>query len=461
MKEILEEVPNGKGYLVACSGGLDSTVLLHVLSHHRDLFPLPLRAIHVDHHAHPAATLFRDFVSEWATRWQVPLILAEIRVPDRTPEGWEATARRLRYESVARHLLPGEILLTAHHADDQLETVLLNLLRGSGHQGLRGMSHRIQPLGEGFLFRPLLGFSRKELRAYAEWAGIRWLEDPTNRNTVSSRNYLRSQVIPALAERWPEASRKTTLCTSLLETEQEILSDFLEKTLDSVSEPSWGGLSIQELEKQEEKRLPILLRAWIRQLQAPPPPQKCLEVLIRNFFSERRNHAEVRWKGHLLVTYDGCLFLVPPMPDPPQSPLSDFDPEKGRWILWPGWGCLELNPGMRDRISSVTENPAEWRVFVRAGGERLHWHHAGHHVVLKELLREMRMPPWLRQRTPVLTWKGSIFSIGSWFWDGTRWNGGPGKSAGPVIWVPEHPGLRRECSRYTSFLETRQSIHRS
>ncbi len=455
LKAILEEIPSQEGYWVACSGGLDSTVLLHLLSHHRDLFPLPLRAIHVDHHAQPAAPQFRDFVSRWATRWEVPLVLEEIRVPERTPEGWEAAARRLRYEAMARHLSPGEILLTAHHADDQLETILLNLLRGSGHRGLRGMSHRIQPLGAGSLFRPLLDFSRKELRTYAEQAGIRWLEDPTNRDPVSSRNYLRSQVIPALLQRWPEASRKSALSARLLETEQEILSGFLEKTLDSVSDPSWGGLSIQELRKHGEKRLPILLRAWIGKLQAPPPSQKCLEVLARNLLSEERNRAEVRWKGYLLVTHDGCLFLVPPLPDPPRSPLSDFDSGKGRWILWPGWGYLELTPGMRERISGVIGHPTEWRVFVRAGGERLHWHHSGHHVVLKEMLREMRMPPWLRQRTPVLAWKDSIFSIGNWFWDGTRWDEGSGKGTGPVTWVPEHPGLRFESSRYSSFLEAR------
>ncbi len=461
LQATLEGIPDAKGYMVACSGGLDSTVLLHLLSHYRDLFPLPLRAIHVDHRAQPTATQFKEFVSEWATRWAVPLILTEIQVPHRTPEGWEATARRLRYETMAHHLSPGEILLTAHHADDQLETILLHLLRGSGHQGLQGMSHRGQPLGAGFLFRPLLGFSRNELRTYAECAGIPWLEDPTNRDPVSSRNYLRLRVIPALVERWPEASRKSALSARLLETEHEILSGFLEKSLDSVSDSAWGALSLRELKKQEEEGLRLLLRAWIRRLQAPPPPQKCLEVLIRNLLMDKRDHAEVGWKDHLLATHDDCLFLIPPLPDLPQNSLSDFDSEKGRWILWPGWGYLELHPNKRDGVSRRIVNPEEWQVFIRSGGERMHWNHAGHHVALKDLLRDMRMPPWLRQRIPLLAWQGAIFSVGGWFWDKTRWDEGPGEGPGPVTWVPEHPGLRRECFRYSNFLQSRQAMNRT
>jgi tRNA(Ile)-lysidine synthase len=456
LKAVLDAIPETRGFLIACSGGLDSTVLLHALSSRRDLFPQPLRVIHVDHQAQVFSTRFKEFVSARAAQWGVPLILTAIEVPQQTPKGWEAAARQLRYDMMARYLAAGEVLLTGHQADDQMETFLLHLLRGSGHQGLRGMTHRTKPLGAGRLFRPLLGFSRQELKAYAERVGIQWLEDPTNQDPAPSRNYLRLKVIPALVQRWPQASLKSDLSTRLLETEHEILFGFLKETLDRVFDPSWGGLSIPELRKQGEKRARLLLRVWIEQLQAPPVPQRRLDVLIRNLLAESREHSEIHWEGYGLVTHDSHLFLVPPLPEPPRSPLSDFDGGNARWNLWPGWGYLELRKDLQEWLSQGSRNPSEWRISIRTGGERMYWRHAGHQVALKELFRKMRMPPWLRERTPILAWRGSIWSVGGWFWDELQQGSVDGGFGIPVNWIPENPGLKHECSRYSRFLESRR-----
>jgi tRNA(Ile)-lysidine synthase len=189
---------------VALSGGLDSSVLLAALA----AAPLraPLRAIHVDHHLHPDAAHWARHSVELAVRLGVACEVVRVQARPEPGESPEAAARAARYDALGRLLRPSEVLLTAHHGDDQLETVLLQWLRGGGLRALAGMPAVGRFADRGWHARPLLGFTRAELQDWAVSQRLEWLEDPSNLDPRFDRNYLRLEVLPALRRRWPAAA---------------------------------------------------------------------------------------------------------------------------------------------------------------------------------------------------------------------------------------------------------------
>ncbi len=192
---------------IALSGGVDSVALLHaareVTAHHGGL---RLRALHVDHGLQPASLDWAAICRELCERLGVRCEVLELHLVPRKGESVEAEARTERYSALAAALEPGESLLTAHHADDQLETVLLQLFRGAGVAGLAAMPE-CAPLGPGHHLRPLLQVARVDLVAYAQALGLQWIEDPMNREARYDRSYLRHEVLPAILARWPAAAR--------------------------------------------------------------------------------------------------------------------------------------------------------------------------------------------------------------------------------------------------------------
>ena len=187
---------------VAFSGGLDSTVLLAALC--RLELPARVRAVHVDHGLHPQSAAWSAHCASTAAALGAEFVAARVAVDLTAGQGLEAAARDARYRVLGELLAPGEWLLTAHHGDDQLETLLLRLLRGTGVRGLRGII-AFGPFAGGSLGRPLLGFTREQLRAQALAWKLAWLEDPSNQEPRHDRNYLRLHVLPALLARWPSA----------------------------------------------------------------------------------------------------------------------------------------------------------------------------------------------------------------------------------------------------------------
>ena len=188
---------------VAFSGGLDSTVLLAALC--RLGLAASVRAVHVDHGLHPESAQWSAHCAATAAAFGAEFAAVRVAVDRASRQGLEAAAREVRYRALGELLAPGEWLLTAHHGDDQLETLLLRLLRGTGVRGLRGII-AFGPFAAGSLGRPLLKFTREQLRAQALAWNLPWLEDPSNREPRHDRNYLRLQVLPALLARWPEAA---------------------------------------------------------------------------------------------------------------------------------------------------------------------------------------------------------------------------------------------------------------
>jgi tRNA(Ile)-lysidine synthase len=258
--------------VVAWSGGLDSTVLLHALLAGRR-GGIALRAVHVDHGLQPAAVAFRDFCVRRARSWRLPLTVLGVKV--RVPRGAspEEAARDARRAALAAAMQPGELLLTAQHQDDQLETLLLALLRGAGPKGLAGMPTATRFAGTRLL-RPLLEFDRAAIVAYARQARLEWVEDPTNLAHRFDRNYLRARVLPGLRERWPAVARTAARSARHCAVAAAALDAAASRDLDAAADGA--ALEVTVLRRFTPARRAAVLRAWILRAGARAPNERHL-----------------------------------------------------------------------------------------------------------------------------------------------------------------------------------------
>jgi len=257
--------------LVAFSGGLDSTVLLHALAAEASVRTRGLRALHVQHDLQEGA-------GDWAARcehicadWQVPISVARVQVPRNSGLGLEGAAREARHAAFAAALAPGETLVLAHHRDDQAETVLLRLLRAAGSEGLAAMREE-RGFGQARLWRPLLECPRAALRDYAQAQGLQWLEDPSNADTRHDRNFLRHRALPLLRERWPEAEAALARSAQLLAEDAQLLAEEAQRRLQPARDADPSTLHTAPLMELSPPWRARVLRRWFASLGLPSPP---------------------------------------------------------------------------------------------------------------------------------------------------------------------------------------------
>src|SRR6185312_971686 len=267
---------------VALSGGIDSTALLAALAEARPAGrrggtrDVRLRALHVNHGLHPNATRWSAHCRKLARRLGVPLSVIPVSVPRERGASLEEAARAARYRCFAQQLQRGEALLTAHTQDDQLETVLLQLLRGSGLPGLAAMPP-VAPLGPGTLVRPLLARSRVELEAWAREHDLAWIEDDTNLDERFDRNYLRRRVLPAVRARWPGAGAAVARSARHAAEAQRLLTVLAQADLERARDGA--ALSVKALRSLPPDRRRNLLRWWIAASGRPAPDTRRLEEI--------------------------------------------------------------------------------------------------------------------------------------------------------------------------------------
>lgn len=256
--------------VVAWSGGLDSTVLLHLLWQAARMpgSRLHLRAVHVDHGLQPAAADFRAFCRRTAARWRVPLQLVRSRAHPQPGESIEEVARSGRLAALGTALRTGECLVVAQHADDQLETLLLAVLRGAGPSGLAAMPAAM-PFAGSRLLRPLLAASRSDLAAYAKAQHLTWIDDPSNLQPRFDRNYLRAQVVPLLLARWPAAARTASRSARHSAAAARTLAALAARDIEAAADGA--DLEVAVLNRWPPARRAAVLRAWLLQcgLRAP------------------------------------------------------------------------------------------------------------------------------------------------------------------------------------------------
>lgn len=290
--------PHPPVLLAALSGGLDSCVLLHVLHRYATENGLRLEAVHVHHGLSAHADRWSTFCAELSAALGVPLHLERVDVPRDSGEGIEAAARRLRYGVFER--LPHERIFLAHHADDQAETLLFNLLRGAGVRGAAGML----PLA-GRYARPLLDMERAQIAGYAEANALRWVEDDSNADIRYSRNYLRQAVFPLLRERFPAAGKRLAAAAANFAEAQQLLDELAES--DAAGHTDFP-VPVAALARLSPARGKNLLRYLIARCGIQAPPASKLEEALRQFIEAAPDrHPALEFGGCKLYRRQGLL----------------------------------------------------------------------------------------------------------------------------------------------------------
>ena len=413
---------------VAFSGGVDSHVLLHALASRRDELAQPLGAVHVDHGLHGHSPAWAEHCRRVCVGLGLEFVLlsGDARaVPGESPE---AAARDLRYGLLADWLPAGALLLSAHHQDDQAETLLLQLLRGAGPKGLSAMPASA-PLGEGTLLRPLLDCGRDDLLAYARARGLEWLEDPSNADTRLDRNFLRHRLLPELKTRWPAAgavlARSATLCAEAAELQEQAARQDLPAT--AGSRP--GTLSVTALRGLPAARCRNLLRHWLRAGGFPLPSRAVLGRILDEVLDARADaEPRVHWHGAEVRRYRDDLYALAPLAPPPAGAEPDWGPGDilalagGRLSATAVRGeGLRLAPGVR------------LRVRLRQGGEQIRLPGREHHHAVKQLLQEAGVPPWERERLPLL-YLGEELVVVAGLWVAQGHVAGAGEAGWKIHW---------------------------
>ena len=377
------------------SGGLDSTVLLHMLRAYLVPRNVLLQTCHVDHGLQVDSP--RWFVHCAQVAAELGVAFCGTRLSGTPPSGAsvEDWARQHRYAYLLTQLDSRSVLMTAHHRDDQAETVLLQLLRGAGPHGLAAIREHGH-YADKRLMRPLLDEAREDLLAYGHAHALAWLEDPSNADLRFARNRVRNVVMPVLEREFPGAgaalARVAALQSEVVEVLDALADEFL---LDC--EP----LDLTRLRACGTPLRPFVIKRWLSRAGGPVPGRTQLQHMLHNMLDARDDGMPmVAWRGVAVRRYDNKFFLTAArLPAPGTEPVPCAIP----------WTPLCLAHGRMQACQSAIggAEPAalaqgELSVRYRQGGERLRLHPGGPRRALKHLFQEWRVPPWLRDGWPLV-----------------------------------------------------------
>ncbi len=413
LDNLAQQVAGRQQICVAFSGGLDSSVLLHALVCLRatQLPQLQLRAIHIHHGLSQFADQWAQHCEDICRSWQVELNVSRV-VVDARQGGVEAAARSARYQAFSDYLLPVETLVTAQHLNDQCETFLLALKRGSGPAGLSAM--RQQASHDYLLLRPLLSFSRQQLEAYAQQAVLTWIEDDSNRDVRFDRNFLRLQVLPQLYQRWPHFAEATARSASLCAEQEALLDELLEESLNRLIDPQ-GSLSLDEMLSMSASRRDALLRRWLACHDLPMPAREQLQRLWDEVALCRSDATPQLQLGAVTVRrFRQRLYVV--------GKISGYQAAQFVWeaeqdlVLPDNLGTLHFSRQQQENTQQVRQLRAGEHLSVR-------FHASGKIQMvgrqrareLKKLWQELAIPPWERDRIPLIFYNDQLIAAAGVF----------------------------------------------
>ncbi|QBX81157.1 tRNA lysidine(34) synthetase TilS [Citrobacter tructae] len=400
---------NSQLILVAFSGGLDSTVLLHQLVLWRKQHPgVALRAIHIHHGLSPHADEWVTHCESVCAQWQVPLVVERVHLQDEGL-GIEAQARRARYQAFAQTLLPDEVLMTAQHLDDQCETFLLALKRGSGPAGLSAMGES-SPFAGTRLIRPLLTQTRDALERWAREHGLRWIEDESNQDDTYDRNFLRLRILPQLQQRWPHFAEATARSAALCAEQESLLDELLDNDL-AACVTAQGSLQLAPLMTMSDVRRAALLRRWLAGRNAPMPSRDALERIWQEVALAREDASPCLRLGEYEVRrYQSQLWWVKSIVGQSET-MIPWSCWQAPLVLPDGLGTMQLVPGGELRMPRADEPvsirfkaPGLLHIVGRNGGRKL-----------KKIWQEQGIPPWRRDTTPLLFYGETLIAAAGVF----------------------------------------------
>ena len=405
LAELEKQAARPSRYVIAFSGGLDSTALAHALV--AIATDVPIVAIHIDHGLHEDSAQWSEHCESFARSLGIEYRSRVVTVQLESGKGPEASAREARYTALHAELQHGDWLLSAHHREDQAETLLLNLVRGSGLAGIAGIG-AIRRFGPGWLARPLLNTDRASLRDYVGEHDLHWIEDPSNTDRRFDRNFLRHDILPRLKARWPDIAARLQRSAGHAGEAAGLLSDLAEIDLEAL-----GGIAerlpVDGLLALAPGRQRNLLRYALRMQGLSIPTALQLERILNEVLPARADaQPHVTWPGASVRRYRNGLYLLPEVlaEAPVCGPITAQDVPLGD-----GLGVLHLEPG-KPRGLSAGLLESGLRLGVRQGGEEFRPEGHAHTRKLKKLLQEEGIVPWMRERLPLIYSGDQLVAVG-------------------------------------------------
>ncbi len=397
----LAKFPKAERYWIAFSGGLDSSVLLHAMAASRQALQADVAAVHIDHGLQTQSLVWQTHCEKFCHELNIPLTTLMVDVDRQSGKGLEAAARAARYQAFASILREGDAICLAQHQNDQAETLMLQLLRGSGVAGLAAMP-RSKPFASATLLRPLLPYSRSELQTYAEQHGLNWIEDPSNEHLTFDRNYLRHEVMPLLKKRWPVTDRSMARSATHLAEANALLLEVAAEDWQRAQDGPHTELSMETLISLSPGRQRNLVRYWIHHINsAPLPDTKRLQQIFSEVMAASGDAEPcVRWQNVALRRYRQRLYLTTAELAVGQTHAWDLRQPLSLGALNIR---LSVEPCDVNGLDADLTGRHNIRIGFRQGGEVCRpMGRGGRHHELRKLFQEWGIPPWQRRRVPLL-----------------------------------------------------------
>lgn len=409
--QLQHHFPHQKDFLIALSGGVDSVVLLQLFTQLKQQLNLNLRAIHIHHGLSPNADQWAAFCQQLCTTLEIPLEVKYVKVSGKN--GIEASAREARYQAIREHLKPNEVMVTAHHLNDQVETFFLALKRGAGLKGLSAM--QAVSFSQNFtIFRPLLKVSKAEILAYAQAHQLEWVEDESNQSNLYARNFLRNHWLPEIEQQWAHFPQNVARACQHLASEQKLLDELLSECFIRYFDPENQTLAIHDFATFSTEKQAALLRLWLEKLGLLMPSSAQLQQLIeRVIFAEDDKNPQLKLGNQVVRRYQQKLFITPEF-----DKIVPFSLQiaKNKTISIPhqlgeiqhlGQELICKKEGKISRLQIPHDHQNEvLEIRVGYSGKVLEYGKT-YHEVMKKIWQKYHVPVWLRGRTP-LVFAGNI-----------------------------------------------------
>lgn len=403
LEKLRRQLPADKPVYIGYSGGLDSSLLLRMASEATDDGQQVI-AIHCNHGVSPNADHWQKFCELQSGNQNIQLVVEHL---DFSGGFSEAAGRDARYRVFASHMSEGSVLLLGHHADDQAETVLFRLFRGTGLRGLVGIP-ATRAFAGGTLIRPLMALTRAKIEKIAREKGIDWVEDESNQTDRFDRNFIRLKLLPVLLERWPRAISSIQRTSEFLRDDIALLDDYADELLVRVDYRKneqvdvIASLDLVQLSKLPVRQKVLVLKRFLSSsLDKVPETLNAGEILTQFLDSKADAEPAYTLDDKELRRFNQRLFLLR---DTPKKAVIE---QQG--LRWNGHAPLVLENG----ILSLTQGaPDEFIVRFRSGGERLKPEGRKHSQTLKKLMQEYRIEPWIREQIPLVYQGDRLIAVG-------------------------------------------------
>mgnify|MGYP001192046562 CR=1 FL=1 len=355
----------GKKIVIALSGGIDSIVLLHFLCSN---YTGNVRAVHINHHLSKFSNDWSNFCTELCQKANIDIKSIDLNITKSS--NIEENARNCRYNSLKSCLRKNEILCTAHHQDDQAETLLLQLFRGSGVAGLASMP-KLKRFGDSYLYRPLLDIPKKEIIEYAQKNQLQWVEDDSNSNTQFKRNLLRLELIPKLKLSFDSVIKNISRSANHQADALKLMHDLAEIDIKEFKLIVNNKIQVSPLIKLPSRRITNVLRFYINQIGFMMPSNKVLNELVSVMHAKSDAQVILKWHCYEVRRYKNELYF--------------FDTE------------LEVSK-LECPYYKKLHNESNFEVRFRKDGQRVRLKGKRHSSLLKKLLQDSNIPPWERDK---------------------------------------------------------------